>query len=52
MADAMSGQLVMIRSYQEEHIDALFKVVLESIPELAGYETWCHPDYTRDEAAE
>jgi len=46
------GQLVIVRAYQEDHIDALFMAVSESIPELARYETWCHPGYTRDEAAE
>lgn len=52
MREVMSGQLVTARAYREEHINALFEAVSESIPEVAQYETWCHPGFTRDEAAE
>jgi RimJ/RimL family protein N-acetyltransferase len=51
MRGTTSGQLVTVRAYQEEHIDVLFAAVSESIPELARFETWCHPGYTREEAA-
>lgn len=51
MREMISGELVVARAYQEEHIDPLFTAVSESIPELARYETWCHPGYTREEAA-
>ncbi len=52
MREAASGELVTVRSYRPEHIDRLFEAVSESIAELSRYETWCHPGYTRDEAAE
>ena len=43
---------VSVRAYREDHIDALLAAVSESIPEVARYETWCHPGFTREEAAE
>jgi len=52
MRETASGELVAMRAYQLDHIDRLYEAVLESIPELSQYETWCHPGYTRDEAAE
>ena len=52
MRERESGELVTVRAYGPQHIDRLFTAVSESIPELARYETWCHPGYTRDEAAE
>jgi ribosomal-protein-serine acetyltransferase len=52
MRESESGELVTVRAYRPEHIDRLFGAVSESIPELSRYETWCHPGYTRDEAAE
>jgi len=50
MRDTMTGQRVVVRAYQPEHINKLFDAVTESIPELSKYETWCHPGYTREEA--
>jgi ribosomal-protein-serine acetyltransferase len=52
MRETASGELVTVRSYKPEHVDRLFAAVSESIAELSRYETWCHPGYTRDEAAE
>lgn len=52
MRQRMSGDLVTVSMYQEAHIDRLFAAVSESIPEIARYETWCFPGFTRDEAAQ
>jgi RimJ/RimL family protein N-acetyltransferase len=52
MRDIESGELVTVRAYGPEDIESLYAAVSESIPELARYETWCHPGYTREEAAE
>ncbi|MBN1859002.1 GNAT family N-acetyltransferase [Candidatus Bipolaricaulota bacterium] len=52
MRESVSGKLVTVCAYQEKHIDALFEAVSESISDVARYETWCHPGFTRDEAAE
>ena len=46
-----SGRLVTLRAYRAEHIDLLYAAVLESIPEVGRYETWCRPGYTREDAA-
>jgi RimJ/RimL family protein N-acetyltransferase len=47
-----SGKLVTVTAYTTDHIDPLFDAVVESIPEVSQYETWCHPGYSRDEAVE
>lgn len=52
MRKSASGKLVAVRAYRLAHVDRLHEAALESIPELSQYETWCHPGYTRDEAAE
>lgn len=52
MRDRLSGELVTVRAYREQDIDALFAAVSESIPDVARYETWCHPGFARSEAAE
>ena len=46
-----SGRLVTVRAYMAAHIDPLYAAVLESIPEVGRYETWCRPGYTRTDAA-
>ncbi len=52
MRQSLPGELVTVRAYRQDHIDPLFAAVSESIPEVARYETWCHPGFTREEAAE
>jgi len=52
MRDTHTEGSAIVRAYRPGHIDLLYAAVTESIPELARYETWCHPGYTRDEAAE
>ena len=51
MREQAAGNLVAIRAYCSEHVDKLFAAVTESVDELSIYETWCHPGYTREEAA-
>jgi hypothetical protein len=51
MRETASGRLVTVRAYRPKDIDRLFAAATESVAELAPYETWCHPEYTRDEAA-
>ncbi len=52
MQDRLLGERVSVRAYREADIDALYAAVSESIPEVSRYETWCHPGFTREEAAE
>jgi RimJ/RimL family protein N-acetyltransferase len=52
MRGTASGKLVTVRAYRPEDTDRLFTAVTESVLELSPYETWCHPGYTREEAAE
>ena len=52
MREIAAGQLVTVKAYRTEQIDPLFAAVVESIQEPSRYETWCHPGYTRGEAAE
>ncbi len=46
-----SGRLVTLRAYTAAHIDPFYAAVLESIPEVGRYETWCRPGYTLADAA-
>ncbi len=41
-----------LRAYRPDDVDVLYDAVLESIPEVAPFETWCHPGFTREEAGE
>jgi len=52
MREEAVGKFVAVRAYRPEHIDQLFAAVAESVSELAPYETWCHPGFTHEEAAE
>ena len=51
MRAVAEGELVTVRAYAEADIDRLLVAVTASIAEVARYETWCHPGYTRDDAA-
>lgn len=51
MRDNASGRSVTVRAYRPEDVDRMFVAAKESVAELAPYETWCRPGYTRDEAA-
>lgn len=52
MRTEMSRNGIRLRAYRSDDVDPLHEAVLESIPEVAPFETWCHPGYTREEAAE
>ncbi|MEW5826642.1 MAG: GNAT family protein [Candidatus Bipolaricaulota bacterium] len=52
MRPEIVGDHVCLRAYRRLDVDALHEAVVESIAEVAPYETWCHPGYTRDEAEE
>lgn len=52
MRSEIIGPSLRLRAYRAEDVDALNEAVLESVSEVAPYETWCHPSYTREEAAE
>lgn len=51
MRDNASGRLVTVRAYRLEDVDRMLAAANESVVELAPYETWCRPGYTRNEAA-
>ncbi len=52
MRAEMSGSGQRLRAYSAEDVDVVHEAVLESIPDVALFETWCHPGFTRDEAGE
>ena len=52
MRTCLTEGCVRVQAYREDHIDPLFAAVSESIPDVSRYETWCHPGFTREEAAE
>jgi ribosomal-protein-serine acetyltransferase len=41
---------VLLRPYQHEDIDELFRAASESIQEVGQWLPWCHNDYTREES--
>lgn len=52
MRHTMEDGQISVRSFRSDDATSLHGAVSESIAELAPYETWCHPGYTADEAAE
>jgi ribosomal-protein-serine acetyltransferase len=44
------GQLA-IRRFESEDVSSLFEGIEESINELSEWMVWCHPDYSRKDAA-
>lgn len=43
---------LVLRRYRPVDAGAVHEAVMESVAEVAPYETWCHEGYTLDEAAE
>jgi ribosomal-protein-serine acetyltransferase len=41
---------VLLRPYQHEDIDELYRAARESIQEVGQWLPWCHNDYTREES--
>ncbi len=39
-----------LRAFRADDVQPLYEAVNESIPEVAPFETWCHPGYSLDEA--
>ena len=48
LVELVDGDIV-VRPYRSEDIPALYEAARESIPELAAWMPWCHPDYSLDE---
>jgi len=46
----ITGSSLRLRAFRADDIQPLYEAVLESVPEVAPYETWCHPGYSLDEA--
>lgn len=44
------GDGIRLRAYRADDVDSVYEAVVESIAEVARFETWCHPGYTRDDA--
>ena len=51
MRETASGKLVTVRAYKPEDTDRVYAAAVESVAELSPYETWCHPGYSRGDAA-
>ena len=52
MRREIAGHGLRLHAYRAEDVDPLYEAVLESVSEVAPYETWCHTSYTREEAAQ
>jgi RimJ/RimL family protein N-acetyltransferase len=51
-AEELSGEGLHLRCYQPGDTPAVHAAAVESVAEVAPYETWCHEGYTLKEAAE
>jgi RimJ/RimL family protein N-acetyltransferase len=47
----LTGSAIRLRPYRADDVDPLFEAIRESLPELVEWLPWCHPGYTRDDAA-
>ncbi len=52
MRDEMTSGPIRLRAFRESDAQPLHEAVFESIAEVAPFETWCHPDFSLDEAKE
>ncbi len=52
MRDEMTTGPIRVRAFRESDAQPLHEAVSESIAEVAPFETWCHPDFSLDEARE
>jgi len=50
--DVLAGEGLRLRAFLPGDASPVLAAVMESIAELAPYETWATPGFTRDEAAE
>jgi RimJ/RimL family protein N-acetyltransferase len=48
----MTNGRIHVRAFREADVEPMHEAVCESIAEVAPYETWVHPGYSRDEARE
>jgi len=46
-----SDDVVLIRALDQADRDAMYEAVSESVSEVSRWLPWCHPGYSRDEAA-
>jgi RimJ/RimL family protein N-acetyltransferase len=47
----MNEPAIGIRRFRSEDVPLLFAAVRESVPEVAPWMPWCHPDYSMEESA-
>ncbi len=50
MRTEILGNGLRLRAFRADDVPFLHEAVTESIPEVAPFETWCHPGYSLDEA--
>ena len=50
--ETLTGDGLSLRRYRPADAPGLLEAVLESVAEVAPFETWCHEDYTLPEAAD
>lgn len=50
MRTEIIGDGLRLRAFRADDVQPLHDAVSESIPEVAPFETWCHPGYSLDEA--
>lgn len=46
----LTDGMITLRPYRASDIDSVYEAVRESIPELSVWMSWCHPDYSVEEA--
>ncbi|MBN2114533.1 MAG: GNAT family N-acetyltransferase [Acidimicrobiia bacterium] len=52
LPDTLSAPGLLLRRYGAADAVAVHEAATESVAEVSPYETWCHPGYTLEEAAE
>jgi len=52
LPESLGTSGLVLRRYRPGDASAVHEAALESVAEVAPYETWCHEGYTLDEAAE
>lgn len=51
MKTELTDGSILLRPFSADDIDSVFEAVRESMKEIGAWMSWCHQDYSRDEAA-
>lgn len=48
----LTSDRLLLRAFHPDDVDVIYEAVRESLPELARWLPWCHPEYGRSETQE